>query len=221
MKVAVVGLGYFGRTLVRALHRQGVEVIAIDRSPEAVAGVSDEILHAVALDATDGELLRGQGIDEVDVLVVAIGEEHLASILATAHAIEMGIPRVIARAPSPIQSRILQKIGAHEVFNPEERAAAQLAERLVIPNLIDHIPLEEGWKVVQVRAPSAFVGKSLGELKLRPRHGVTVLAVMPSGEGGGAHLSPGAELMIEEGDQLILLGRVEGLQALPLDEPSE
>lgn len=134
MKVAVVGLGLFGRALAVDLARAGAEVIAVDSDMSAVDGVRDEVELAVCLDATDGRELRAQGIHKVDVLVASIGNDFEANQLLVLLARELGIPRVVARAPSASHARILGLLGAHEVVLPEVEAAERMARSLLEPN---------------------------------------------------------------------------------------
>lgn len=131
MKVAVVGLGLFGMSLALELARAGAEVIAIDENMELCNDVKNEVAVAVRLDATDERELRAQGVHQVDVLVASIGNDFEANLLLILLAKEMGIPRVIARAPSKRHAKILLRIGADEVILPEIDAAAATAKSLL------------------------------------------------------------------------------------------
>lgn len=131
MKVAVVGLGIFGRALAVDLARAGAEVVAVDTDMKLVEGVRDEVELAVCLDATEERELRAQGIHKVDVLVASIGSDFEANQLLVVLARQIGIPRVIARAPSASHARILQLVGAHEVVLPEVEVAERMARSLL------------------------------------------------------------------------------------------
>ncbi|MBL8863338.1 MAG: TrkA family potassium uptake protein [Planctomycetes bacterium] len=131
MKVAVVGLGLFGRALAVDLARAGAEVVAVDTDQELIDGVRDDVALAVCLDATDERELRAQGIDKVDVLVASIGNDFEANQLLVVLARELGIPKVVARAPSANHARILKLLGAHEVVLPEIEVAERTARALL------------------------------------------------------------------------------------------
>ena len=124
-RFAVIGLGRFGRGLARALTADGAEVIAVDRNPKLVEAVRDEVTVAVRLDSTDAEALRAQGIAEVDLAIVGIGEQFESAALTVAVLRELGVPRIYARAESDIQGQILSRIGAHEIVNPEQESALE------------------------------------------------------------------------------------------------
>lgn len=131
MKVAVVGMSLFGRALAVDLARAGAEVLAIDNDPEKIDDVRDEVAVAVCLDATDAKELREQGVHTVDLLVASIGSNFEANQLVVVLAKELGIPRVLARAPSTNHARILALLGADEVVLPEIEAAERIARKLL------------------------------------------------------------------------------------------
>jgi trk system potassium uptake protein TrkA len=133
VKVAVVGLGLFGRALAVDLARAGAEVLAIDSDSRLVDDVRDEAAAAVSLDATDERELRAQGVDKVDVLVASIGNDFEANQLLVVLAKELGIPRIVARAPSANHARILRLLGAHDVVLPEVEMAERTARDLLAP----------------------------------------------------------------------------------------
>jgi len=131
MKVAVVGMGLFGRSLALDLARAGAEVIAIDIDVEKLDVVRDEVAVAVALDATEEKELRAQGVHKVDLLVASIGDDFEANQLLVVLAKAMGVPRILARAPSKRHARILDLLGATEVVLPEVEAAERTARRVL------------------------------------------------------------------------------------------
>lgn len=218
MKVAVVGMGLFGRSLAVNLARAGVEVIAIDSRMEAVDDVKDEVATAVRLDATDEKELRAQGIHEVDALVASIGDNFEANQLLVMLSKKMGIRRVIARAPSSTHARILRLIGADEVLMPEEEAAKEMAQRMIQPSLKGYLSLIEGYAVVEVAAPGSFQGKALVELDLKRKSRVSLVAIKrPSPADPTAftiNALPMGTDVVEKGDILILLGLDKDIKAL-------
>ena len=131
MRVAVVGMGLFGRSVAVDLARGGAEVIAVDENLELIEAVRDEVSVAVSMDATDERALRAQGVHEVDVLVASIGDNFEANLLVVLIGKELGIPRVLARAPSPRHAQILRKVGADEVVLPENEAAERTAKAML------------------------------------------------------------------------------------------
>ncbi len=223
-RFAVIGLGRFGATLARGLAAAGQEVIAIDANQDLIEEIQDAVDQAVRLDATDEKALRAQGVDKVDVAVVSIGENFEANLLATVLLRQMGVPTVIARAQSAVRAQILKLVGAMEVVLPEFESAGRLAQRLATPNVVDYLPIADGYSLVQLKAPKSFYHKSLDELALRRNLGVTVLAIrrqhqakkdQPAGEV--LLMVPGADELIVSGDELVVVGPDEALAKLPRD----
>jgi len=215
MKCAVIGLGDFGRAVAIGLARAGGEVIAVDRSMDRLNLVKDEVALAVRLDATQRDALESQGIPAVDVLVAAIGENFEAQVLVVVHAKKFRIPRVVARATSEDHRRVLEAVGADEVFYPEEEAARNMVQRLTLSKIKNYFELAEGFSLVEVQAPPRVVGKSLRELDLRQRFRVNLVAIKrtESTAGGGQLIKefkpvPSPDDVIQENDLLALAGSV-------------
>lgn len=177
MKVAVIGLGQFGKSVALRLSRAGVDVIAVDTNMDHVEDVKNDVSLAVRLDATDERDLRSQGIDTADVLVAAIGDNFEANQLVVVLAKRMGIKRVIAKAASPIHERILRLIGADEVILPDEEAAERVSQRIAQPSLKSYFELIDGYSIAEVASPASFHGKSIAELDLRKRFEVNLIAI--------------------------------------------
>ena len=119
MQVAVIGLGTFGAKTAVRLYEKGAEVLAIDMDDDLVDKSKDRVIHAVALDVTDQRSLSGVNISDVDVAVVAIGDNIQMSILAVTMLRKLGVGRVIARATSAIHEHVLHEIGASEIIKVE------------------------------------------------------------------------------------------------------
>lgn len=176
MKLAVIGLGQFGKSVAALAAKAGVEVIAVDEDMAVIEELKDTVAMAIQMDATDERELKAQGIDKVDVLVAAMGNFE-ANQLVTVIAKRYGVKKVIARASSPLHVRILKLIGADEVLNPEEEAAERLAQRLVTPSLKNYFELIDGYSVAEIETPAEFHGKTVEELQLRKNFGMNLVAI--------------------------------------------
>ena len=127
---AVVGLGRFGRNIAKSLHEMGYDVLAIDKDMEKVQDFSHEVTHVVQADTTDEEALRSLGILNFDVVIVAIGDDTEANIMTTLQLKEIGVPYIVAIAKSPLQIKVLEKIGANRIVAPERDMARRVAYNL-------------------------------------------------------------------------------------------
>ncbi len=210
---AVLGLGNFGFYLASRLYEKGHEVLAIDKDQTRVQEIRDMVSQAVVADTTDRRAMENLGVEHLDAAVVCIGSVLSESILTVLNLKEIGVQRVIAKSISEPHGRILQKIGASEILFPEKDMAVSLAERLHNPNLIEFLPVLEGFSIIQLTPPRNFTGKTLRELNLINRFGVQVVAIK---EQSPARLNmiPTANFVLKESDTMILLGPNKALDKL-------
>ena len=212
---AVIGLGRFGSAMATTLAHLGQDVIGVDGEPERVRALADAVTQTIELDATDERALKAAGIQNVDVAVVSIGENIESSLLVVMLLKELGIKTIVAKAVTALHGRILQKLGVSRVVFPEREMATRMAHSLVIPNTIDYIELSRDYSIVDLPAPDAFVGKNLKQLELRPRFGLTLIAIKRrENDTEVTNIAPGAEEVIKAGDVLALLGTTTDLKRL-------
>jgi trk system potassium uptake protein TrkA len=213
----VIGLGRFGSAMAMTLTELGHDVIGVDGDESRVQQLADVITHALQIDATDEKALRAAGIQDVDVAVVSIGENIESSLLVVMQLRDLGIGTIVAKAVTPLHGRILEKLGVSRVIFPEREMAIRIAHCLVLPNVIVYIELSRDFSIVEVPAPAAFVGRTLKQLELRPRLGLTLIAIKRRSDDSGAvvtNIAPAADETIRPGDILALLGGNEKLNQL-------
>jgi trk system potassium uptake protein TrkA len=213
----VIGLGRFGSAMAMTLTELGHDVIGVDGDEARVQQLADVVTHALQIDATDEKALRAAGIQDVDVAVVSIGENIESSLLVVMQLLELGIATIVAKAVTPLHGRILEKLGVSRVIFPEREMAIRISHSLVMPNVIDYIELSRDFSIVEVPAPEAFVGRTLKQLELRPRLGLTLIAIKRQADGGAGvvtNIAPAADETIRDGDVLALLGSNERLNQL-------
>jgi trk system potassium uptake protein TrkA len=220
---AVIGLGTFGRRVAEVLADRGGEVIAIDNNPDLIDRVKDSVTQAVLLDATDETSLANAPFDDVDVAVVAIGDNVAASILATALLKRVGIPYILARSISDLHEQVLRQIGADEIVNIEIDEGQRIAMRLMSPEILDRIPVSESISVAELYVPRSFVGKSIGKLELRKRFNVTVISItrtnlsvdeMGNPVRNEQIIFPKSEDTLEESDVMLVVGKNDDIDAM-------
>lgn len=205
----VIGLGRFGYSVATNLARHGQSVLAVDADRERVADLGLELDSIACADATDESALRELRIDRMGCAIVAIGMESMeASILATALLRQMGIPRIIARSLNPLHGRVLLAVGAHTLINPEHEIGERLARQLAQPNVLERIELGPRAALIEVELPTSFADQTLAELQVRNRFDVSVVAVRRRGE---IYPTVDADMKLEAGDVLLLLGSAEAL----------
>ncbi|OHD15820.1 MAG: potassium transporter TrkA [Spirochaetes bacterium GWD1_27_9] len=175
--IAIFGLGAFGFEICKRLAEKGGKVIAIDKDPKLIEKIKDSIMQAILIDSTDEESLKKSALENVDVAVVAMGENLQASIITTALLKKINIPYIIARATSDIHSQLLKQIGANEVINLEIEEGKRIANRLISPNVLERIPISKSQIFAEIIVPKSFVGKTLQQIDLRNKANINVISI--------------------------------------------
>lgn len=213
---AVIGLGNFGSTVAYELSKKGLPVVAVDLNPARVDELRGEVTHAVVGDATETQFIASSGIGEVDVAIVALGDDIEASVLVTLNLAESGIGEIIIKGISEEHQKILIAVGATQVIFPEKEMAQKIATSIAAPNIIDHIPLTEGYSIVEMITPKVFEGKTLIDLNLRREYGVELLAIKRASPNDTPPVVvvPGAGEVIKREDKLVILGSEEDVETI-------
>ena len=207
----VIGLGRFGTEAARRLYELGCDVLAIDNNQELVQQISNHVTQAVVGDARDKDVLKALGAADFDCGIVAIGNSLGNSVLATMNLKELGVPYVVCKAYDETHRQVLIKLGADKVVIPEQEQANRLARNLSSPNVLDYIELSDAFGIIEVPAPTRWLGKSLKELNVRAHLGVNIIAVK---QGSAINVSPGADYEIQPGDVMVVLGDTAALNAV-------
>lgn len=210
--IVVIGLGEFGRELAQQLAKE-CEVLALDKEEAMVDAILDKVQRALILDVRSFQGLSSVVTKDFDEAIVSMGESLESSILATLHLKKIGVKRIWAKATTEDHASILKSIGAGEIIFPERETARRLAAQLINPNLLDFIPLEEDYRVMDVAPPNSFYGHTLVELDLRKRFGVFVLAIKELVPMRFVFLPP-PEFVIKPSDVLVMIGKEEDLVRL-------
>lgn len=200
---AVIGLGRFGSSVAHKLESYGHTVLAVDIKPEPVQRIASSVTQAATLDATNEQALREVDIEAFDTVIVAIGQDFEASLLATVALKSVGVRRVICKATTNRQREILERVGADRVIQPEQSAGIQLAQELSAPAMLDHIPLGPSHSLAEIVVPAQFAWQSLAQCDLRRQYEVTVLLIK---RGDELFVSPGPDTILQEDDVLVVLG---------------
>lgn len=210
--IVVIGLGEFGRELALQLAKE-CEVLALDREEAMVEAIVDQVQRALILDVREFQALSSVVTSDFDEGIVSMGESLESSILATLHLKKIGVKRIWAKATTPDHAAILRAVGATEVIFPERETARRLAAQLINPNLLDFIPLEEDYRVMDVAPPDSFYGHTLAELDMRRKYGVFVLAIKELVPMRFVFLPP-PDFVIKPSDILVMIGKEHDLVRL-------
>ena len=180
--IAVIGLGRFGKKLACTLYDMGGDVMAVDRDPGIVASVADHVTYAIDGDVANPDVVKGLGLKDMDVVVVAMGSDLTASIMSVMIAKEQGVPFVMAKAKDHRMGQILKRIGADKIIYPEEETGMRTARILLSDSFLEFFDIDDNLCLLEIKTKPEWIGKNLIELKLRDKYHINVVAVKDHSE---------------------------------------
>lgn len=207
---AVIGLGRFGGSIAKTLYEMGHEVLAIDSNEDRVQAYANNVTQAVQADSTDEKALRALGIRNFSVVVIAIGQDIQASIMATLIVKEMGVDHIVVKAQNELHGKVLTKIGAHRVVYPERDMGYRVAHNILSPNILDYIELSPDYSILEFVASKSMVNKSILDLNIRAKYGINIMAIKSG--NNKINVAPMANDMIREDDVLVVVGHNDDLR---------
>ena len=213
----VLGLGRFSSSVATTLVELGHEVLGVDNDEERVNELKDKITQVVQADITDERALKELGVKNFDTAIVGIGSDLETSILVTMMLKEMGVKYIIAKAQNNLHAKVLEKIGVDKIVFPERDMGRRIANILVTPNIKEYIELEPDYSIIEIEALPEFVDKTLGELDLQNKYGISALAIKT---GNSFNISPRAKDVIKKDDFLIVIGDTKTITKLA-NKPSK
>jgi trk system potassium uptake protein len=199
----VFGLGSFGSALARELIELGHEVLGVDNDSEKVDLLKDVLTKVVKVDITDEKVLNELGVKNFDAAIVSLGTDLESSILITIMLKEIGVKHIITKANTALHGKVLEKLGSDRVVYPERDEGIRIARTLIMPNVKSQMELSQRYSLIEIAALPVFCEKTLGELDLPGKYGVTLLAIR---RGNQFTFSPTPKHTISENENLILVG---------------
>ena len=213
---AVIGLGSFGRQLCTTISENGGKVIAVDNDPLLVEQMNEIVTKAVILDSTDENAVSSLLKDEVDIAVVAIGDNIEANILTTAILKQISVPHVIARSVTDLHQKVLKQIGADEVINLEIGGGIRLAERLIAPQLLERVSFSSEYSLTELMLPPVFFHKKVEDLQIDSKFSLNLIFIkrikidideIGNPEKEISIIVPESSVLLQENDILIIAGK--------------
>lgn len=173
--IGILGLGVFGTTIAKTLHKYDCNIIAVDNHEQQINQLESILTRGVVGDITDRSLLRAAGIQNCDAVVVATGTNLESSVLAVMHSKTLGVPKVIAKVKGTTAKEILLRIGADKVISPEKETGISLAKHLIHRSTTSVFELDGNVSIVEFRPPKEWFGKTLAELQLRQNYKMNII----------------------------------------------
>ncbi|AEU09572.1 TrkA family potassium uptake protein [Blattabacterium sp. (Cryptocercus punctulatus) str. Cpu] len=178
MKIIIIGLGNFGRSLALNLTDNGHEVFGVDHKMEKVDLLKDRIANVVCMDANNELAYKVLPIQQANLGIVAIGENEGSSIVTTAILKKYKNLRIVSRSLSTIHDTILEAMGINDVIHPEQDAAYRLTKQISFNYALDYFRVDNKHSIAEVFSPYSFSGKSVKSLKLTQKYSVSLITVI-------------------------------------------
>ncbi len=205
---AVVGLGRFGSAAALELMRMGHSVLGIDSDAKIVDKYADQLSRAIIADVTDEAAIAELGLDNYDVVLIAIGDDVQASLVCVVHLKAIGVHKIWVKAISHAQHLILNKLGVSRIIHPEEEMGVRVAQMLSYPMVNDYISLGNGEFVVEITASQRLDDTMLDRI-LQMDPSVAVLLVKRKTQ---IIIYPSDDFVLQANDVLVLFGSLHALR---------
>jgi len=215
----ICGYGRIGRLIVRELQKHNVKFIVIENDPTQIAELESKSVPYMLLDARDENTLIKAGIMRAKGLVTAVmSDADNVFITLSARMLRPDI-FILARSSDPKNENKLISAGATKVVSPYLIGGQRMAQLLIRPTVVDFIDIATmddslGLRMeeAQIRQGSPYVGKSLIESNLRRDFGVIIVLIKKA--NGEMKFNPQSNEILEEGDVLVMLGRIDDLEKI-------
>ena len=201
--VLLIGLGRFGKHLAVKLNDLGHDVMAVDDDEERINDVIELVTNAQIGDSTNIHFLKKLGVENYDICIVTISGDFQSSLETTSLLKELGAKKVISRAERDGQAKFLLRNGADEIVYPEKQLAYWTAIRYTSDHILDYIEIDEEHKIFEVAVPKEWLGKSIGEIDIRKKFNINILAIR---ENGKLNVTISPNIILSESKSLLVIG---------------
>lgn len=207
--ILLIGLGRFGRHIAIKLDELNHQVMAVDNNESRVEAVLPYVRNAQIGDATNEDFIRSLGVRNFDVCIVAIGDNFQSSLETTSLLKELGAKMVVSRAARDVHAKFLLRNGADEVVYPEKQLASWTAIRYSADHIFDYVELDEEHGIFEISIPDAWIGKTVGELDIRKKYNVNIMALRCN---GSLDMNIASETLLGDDQTMLVLGNIKNIQ---------
>ena len=207
--ILLIGLGRFGRHIAIKLDELNHQVMAVDNNESRVEAVLPYVRNAQIGDATNEDFIRSLGVRNFDVCIVAIGDNFQSSLETTSLLKELGAKMGVSRAARDVHAKFLLRNGADEVVYPEKQLASWTAIRYSADHIFDYVELDEEHGIFEISIPDAWIGKTVGELDIRKKYNVNIMALRCNGV---LDMNIASETLLGDDQTMLVLGNIKNIQ---------
>ena len=207
--VLLIGLGRFGRHIAMKLDELHHQVMAVDKEERRVEAVLPYVTNAQIGDATNEDFLCSLGVRNFDVCIVAIGDNFQNSLETTSLLKELGAKVVVSRAARDVHAKFLLRNGADKVVYPEKQVAKWASIRYTDDHILDYMEVDSSHAIFEVEVPEEWTGKTVGELDIRKKYRINIIAVK---NGREMNMTITPDTLLENHISLLVLGEYKAIQ---------
>jgi len=212
MRVAVAGGGSVGTAIAIDLAHNGHEVLLFEQDPILADRLRSQLpVEVIAGDACEVSTLTAAGLQLVDVMVAATGDDEDNLVISLLSKQEFAVPRVVARVNNTKNHWLFNETwGIDVAVSTPQLITALVEEAVTVGALVRLLSMEGGASLFEVTlaADSPSIGKALADLDL-PRE-LSVVAIVRDGHV----VHPDAETQLSVNDEVVVLATGDAEQAI-------
>ncbi|NPA45727.1 MAG: potassium channel protein [Chlorobi bacterium] len=220
--IILVGYGRTGREIVSKLRHFDRPIVVIDKQePKDSDRFDFKKLFFLQADATEDQTLMDAGVERAHTLLSSIGGdvENLFVVLSARQ--KNPHIRIITRATDQNAADKMQLAGADRVILPEKIGGDFMASLVIMPDLVEFInaltsssvgPRNQLEEIHFYELPEEYKGKTIAELDLRRKTGVTIIGFKTA--DGQYIINPSPDTKFEKGTAIIVLGQSDQIEKL-------
>jgi trk system potassium uptake protein TrkA len=176
VSIAIIGLGRFGCRVLEEFEHIDADIIIVDKDREIVEKYKDKARDAYITDAINDVSLKKIIPDDIDSVIIDLGNQLESSILVTNYLHKMGVKRIIVKALSDEHGEILKLVGATLVIYPDLDAAMRITPVIASSALFNYMQVSSRFIIAEVIVKDDLTGKTLAESKLRNTYNLNLIA---------------------------------------------
>lgn len=218
----VCGTGLVVRYIIEELMKTRNDFVIVNNDDEDLRKLTEEYpeVKFVAGDVSQDDVLINCGVERARGLLTAQSsdQDNLFTII-TARRLNSSL-RIISVAIAESSIAKLRYAGADGVISPNYIGSMRMVSEMIRPVAVSFLDVmlkdkKMNWRIEEavVGKEGRIAGKSLGESNIRTKSKVLVLAVKKPGEQEYIY-NPSADVEIEPGDTLVVLGTVDQIGEL-------
>lgn len=203
MRVLIAGAGSVGRSIARDLLEHEHHVLLIDNNPSAMRVAQVAEAEWMLADACELSALSDAGVEEMDVVVAATGDDKANLVISFLAKTEFGVPRTVARVNNPRNEWMYDATWGVDVAVSTPRImTAMVEEAVAVGDVVKVFSFRQsGASIVEVTLPtdSPSVGALVREMQW-PQDVVLSCIVR-----GDRTIAPSPEDTLEAHDELLFI----------------